>query len=170
MSGPLLEVHPDAAAAAAAAAGRVAEAIRAATSRRGRAVVALSGGSTPTPMLTRLAHEDVEWSRCFVAQVDERVAPPGSPDRNLTTLRRALAEPAGLPADHLLAMPVDDPDLGAAAARYAAVLAELAGDPPVLDLVHLGLGADGHTASLAPGAPVLDVVDRNVAEIGRAHV
>jgi 6-phosphogluconolactonase len=99
----------------------------------------------------------VRWETVTIFQVDERVAPDGDPDRNLTHLKRSL--PAGGAAD-VRAMPVWSGDLDAAAAGYAQAL------PEQLDLVHLGLGPDGHTASLVPGDPVLEVDDRDVAVTG----
>ncbi|MFO7589236.1 MAG: 6-phosphogluconolactonase [Gemmatimonadota bacterium] len=131
----------------------VAGTLRAAVEARGRATVAFSGGSTAGPLLEALAGADVPWSALDVLQVDERVAPDGHPDRNLATLRRRLLDRVPLPPGRLHPMPVDEDDLEAAAAAYAAILCDLAGRPPTLDLVHLGLGADGHTASLVPGLP-----------------
>jgi 6-phosphogluconolactonase len=115
-------------------------------------------------MLRALSGEDVPWQNVYMAQVDERVAPAGDPDRNLTHLRESLQAP--LRSEQILAMPVESPDLEAAAARYAATLREVAGSPSVLDLVHLGLGPDGHTASLVPGDPVLEVTAADVALTG----
>jgi 6-phosphogluconolactonase len=159
-------VLTDADAVAREAARLIAAEARAAVAARGRFVVALSGGRTPWQMLRALAGEDVPWTAVHVVQVDERVAPAGDRDRNLTHLRESLLEHAPLPADHVHAMPVEEADLEAAARHYARALEQVAGTPPVLDLAHLGLGPDGHTASLVPDDPVLDVVDRDVALTG----
>ncbi len=158
-----LEVLPDAETVARRAAELVAAEARAAVAERGRFTFAVSGGSTPWVMLRALADEDVPWDGLHVFQVDERVAPAGHPDRNLTHLRESLLEHAPLAPERVHAMGVEDSDLASAAARYARALEEVAGSPPVLDLVHLGLGPDGHTASLVPGDPVLEVVDRDVS-------
>jgi 6-phosphogluconolactonase len=161
-----LEILPDARTAARAAATYIADKARQAVAERGRFIVAFSGGSTPWQMLRDLANDAVPWKNVYVVQVDERVAPDGDSDRNLTHLRESLLSQTPLPPEQIFAMPVEADDLLAAAASYSQTLRAIAGSPPVLDLVHLGLGSDGHTASLVPGDPVLDVDDRDVALTG----
>jgi 6-phosphogluconolactonase len=161
-----IEVYPDDDTIARKAAAVIAADLRAAVTARGRYVMAVSGGHTPWLMLRALADEPLPWQRVHVVQVDERVAPADDPDRNLAHLRTSLLNRVPLPPDQIHAMPVEAKDLDRAAAQYAATLGDVAGSPPVLDLVHLGLGPDGHTASLVPGAPALDVTDADVAVAG----
>jgi len=141
-----IEIHDDAPATTRRVAGLIAERVR-----EGASSLALSRGAD---LLALLGAEDTPWQRVTVYQVDERVAPSSDDDRNLKQLVAAL------PADVLRPMPVEEPDLEEAAERYGDEL------PAVLDFVHLGLGPDGHTASLVPGDPVLDVRDRLVAVTG----
>ncbi len=141
---------------ATAAADFVAEQARRCVATRGVFNLAVSGGRTPWRMFAELLERNMPWGQTIIYQVDERVAPPGDPERNLTQLIDTLV---GI-SPRIEPMPVNDDDLAAAAERYAGSL------PPRLDLVHLGLGPDGHTASLVPGDPVLDVRDRLVSITG----
>jgi 6-phosphogluconolactonase len=161
-----VEVLADAHAVATRAAEVIAADARASVATRGRFVLAVSGGRTPWMMLRALAGQDVPWAGLHIVQVDERIAPAGHADRNLTHLRDSLIGRVALPPEQVHAMPVEVVDPGEAAARYGATLREVAGTPPVLDLVHLGLGADGHTASLVPGDPALAVEAADVAVAG----
>lgn len=149
-----VEVLADADAVASRAAEEVAARARDAVADHRRFTFAVSGGNTPWAMFSELRSHDVPWDRTAIFQVDERVAPAGDQDRNLTHLTGSL--PPGGPAE-IHPMPVEDADLDAAAGRYSRSL------PERFDLIHLGLGPDGHTASLVPGDDVLGVTDRDVA-------
>ena len=151
-----IEILPDADAVAERGAAYVAERAQATVAEHGRFTFAVSGGHTPWAMFAHLTGR-MPWEKLTIYQVDERVAPDGDPDRNLTQLRASL--PPGGAAD-VRAMPVEAHDLETAAADYARSL------PERLDLIHLGLGPDGHTASLVPGDSVLEVADRDVAVTG----
>jgi 6-phosphogluconolactonase len=130
---------------------------------RGRAVVAVSGGTTPWAMLREFAASPLPWPAIHVAQVDERCVGEDDPRRNGARLEELLVRHGPLPAANLLLVPAGAASCESAAARYAATLQKHFGAPAVFDVVQLGLGADGHTASLVAGDPALAVADRDVA-------
>jgi 6-phosphogluconolactonase len=164
-----IETFPDEAAVAERTAAVIADAAQSGIERHGRAVLAFSGGSTPAPMLEALAGHDLRWNATHILQVDERVAPDGHPDRNWGMITERLLRGADIPDALLHPMPVTDADVDEAAGRYEKLLQTVAGVPPVADVVHLGIGEDGHTASLVPGDPVLGVRDRWVAMTGHEY-
>ena len=146
-------------------------AIEEAISSRGHCLLGLSGGSTPGPVFIELASRSLDWDCVVIVQVDERLAPAGSPERNLIQQRQAFADlPVTwlpLPVDDVLAVWARDPSDDGAVARiladFTTALISVGDDPPVLDIAQLGLGHDGHTASLVPDDPVLDELRHYVA-------
>jgi 6-phosphogluconolactonase len=156
-------ILPSPAAAAAAAATTLAAEIEAAVISRGTCSIALSGGQTPWQMIEALLGKRVSWHALHVFQVDERAVPVDDERRNARRIRELLVRPGRLPATQFHPMPVDGAALQGCASDYNDALLRYAGTPPVLDVVQLGLGPDGHTASLVPGDPLLDLTD---AEVG----
>ncbi|MEX0914963.1 MAG: 6-phosphogluconolactonase [Wenzhouxiangellaceae bacterium] len=155
MTGMDLRVADTAHAAAVAAASQIAHLMRAAVAARGVCTLALSGGNTAVTMLQALASNVLPWHAVQLFQVDERIAARGEQERNFTLLETELISKVAIERDGVHAMPVEGPDLCGAVTDYARALKAVAGRPPVLDVVHLGLGVDGHTASLVPGDRVV---------------
>lgn len=166
LAGMTLEILDSADVVAQRAAELIATEAAAAIEARGKFVMAVSGGNTPWRMLQALAGMKLQWPSIHVLQVDERLAPVGHPDRNMTHILESLTDHEQRVVGQIYAMPVEEQDLDAAATRYAEIAAQLAGSPPVLDFVHLGLGADGHTASLVPQDAVLRIDHADVALTG----
>ena len=160
------EILPGPGAVAIRAAERIAQAAREAVTERGRCALAFSGGATPWLAFRALAGQDVPWDCVHLFQVDERIAPAGDPERNYFHLKKALIDRIAIPSANVHSMPVEMEDLDEGARRYEATLRQIAGVPPVLDLVQLGLGEDGHTASLFPDDAALRIVDADVAVSG----
>ena len=141
----------------------LAESIIKSVAHRGTCAMAVSGGRSPWPMFAILARrDDIPWDRITLFQVDERIAPEGDEARNYTHLKSNLLAQRPELVIHTHPMPVNEDDLEEACAKYTRLLEEACGTPPVLDIIHLGLGPDGHTASLVPGDGVLQTEDREV--------
>ena len=155
---PALLVAGDVDAVVAAAAARIRDEAAAAIAAGGRFRVALAGGSTPRALYPKLVGA-VDWTRTDVFFGDERAVPPDDPQSNYRMARETLLEPARVPAANVHRWRAESPDLDAAAREYELALRARA-TPPWLDLALLGLGPDGHTASLFPGTAALSVDDR----------
>jgi 6-phosphogluconolactonase len=152
------------------AATRIARALRSATARNGRATLALSGGNTPREAYALLAREPiVEWAKVSIFWIDERAVPPTDDRSNYRWTKATLLDSAGVPSEHVYRMRAEAPDLDGAAREYERLIREWvevdADGLPAFDVAVLGIGEDGHTASLFPGDPAVDVVDRLVVPV-----
>lgn len=152
---PEVQIVPDAEALAEAASRRIADALRSAIEARGRATIALSGGQTPVPTYRRLAEADLDWEKLHVFWGDDRCVPPNHTDSNVRLAREALLDHVPIPAAQVYRMEGEaEPD--AAAERYEQGLKQFfGGQAPAFDVNVLGVGEDGHTASLFSGSPAL---------------
>jgi 6-phosphogluconolactonase len=119
----------------------------------GRFLFAMSGGTTPWKVLRQLADTTLMWEAIELFQVDERIAPAGDPQRNLTKINETLLNSISPRPVQVHAIPVEFASPKFVAEAYTQSLRERCGTPPILDLIHLGLGEDGHTASLLPDDP-----------------
>lgn len=140
--------------------------IKAAIDQRGRCTLALAGGSTPKPLYEALAQADLPWDKLYIFWGDERYVSPDHPDSNAKMARQAWLNQVAIPTEQIYPVPTDDPDPTAAAAQYEQTLRHVLGEPtavPSLDIILLGMGDDGHTASLFPHTAALQVCDRIVS-------
>jgi 6-phosphogluconolactonase len=161
---------PDARQVTRSAAERLATALRDRLGRPGPVTLALSGGNTPRDAYAELARAPgIDWSRVEVFWVDERAVPPSDDRSNYRWAKATLIDGAKIPPGSVHRMPADDADLQAAARAYEATLrTRLGAGPsgfPAFDVVVMGIGDDGHTASLFPGEPTVDLQDRWVAAV-----
>ncbi len=140
--------------------------IQTAIDQRGRCTLALAGGSTPKPLYEALAQADLPWDKLYIFWGDERYVPADHPDSNAKMARQAWLNQVAIPTEQIYPVPTDDPDPAAAAAQYEQTLRQVLGEPtavPSLDIILLGMGDDGHTASLFPHTEALQVCDRIVS-------
>jgi len=153
------------------AAARLAKILNAAIKQRGKATIALSGGDTPKQTYARLAEEAVDWSVVELFFVDERAVPPNDDRSNFKHAKECLFDPAKIPEAHVHRMRADDEDLEHAATEYEQILrtrvAVGQGGVPSFDVMVLGVGDDGHTASLFPGMPTVEITDKFVVAVGK---
>ncbi|MCL2726223.1 MAG: 6-phosphogluconolactonase [Polyangiaceae bacterium] len=166
----LLIAAPEPALVARAAASRMGKFIREAIRDRGIAHVALSGGSSPNPAYELLAKEPLDWCKVHIYWVDERAVPPANDRSNYGAAKKALLDRAEIPDANVHRMRAEASDLGEAAAEYETILRKTINDKadggiPRLDLVVLGIGDDGHTASLFPGEPTMHVTNKLVCAV-----
>lgn len=140
----------------------IAQAARKAIFDHGRFTFAISGGRTPWEMLKFLSKEKLAWEKIFIFQVDERIAPDGHPDRNLTQFFKTMEGSGLMTRVNVFPMPVTQENLEEACMEYSETIAQVKGGAP-FDLIHLGMGADGHTASLVPNDPICEVKDKDIA-------